>query len=268
MLIKNFDLNMYIKKLVKKVINRAGYDIINNKESIKVEIASDKRPVGRMDYLLEDLKKRGLICKTIIDVGANYTLWSRMAKNIFPSANFCLIEPQIELKEHLYAFCNEFIGSVYYLAGAGAKNDILTLTIWDDLCGSSFLPYKDEKLLRLGKQREVEIITIDSLIEKKLINTPELIKLDIQGFELEALKGAEKTFGYTEVYILEVSLFSFEDVPGMPILSDVVNFMLKRDYLAYDFPGFLRRPFDGALGQCDICFVKRNGFLRKSNNWQ
>ena len=74
-------------------------------------------------------------------------------------------------------------------------------------------------------------------------------------------------FGKTEVFILECSLFSFSDVPGMPIISDVVNFMLNRDYLIYDFPGFARRPLDGALGQCDVCFVKRNSFLRSSNDW-
>jgi hypothetical protein len=151
-----------------------------------------------------------------------------------------------------------------FLAGAGAKKDILTLTIWDDLAGSSFLPKPDKKLKDVGKQREIEIITIDDLLHSSKLNYPELIKIDIQGFELEVLKEAEKTFGNTEVYILEVSQFPFG---GTPILSDVINFMFERDYVVYDFPGFLRRPFDGALGQCDICFVKKDVFLRKSNAW-
>jgi FkbM family methyltransferase len=259
-----------MKKIIKSILRSTGYEItkvnpVNSK--FRSDIGSDKRPIGSMKFLLEDLKQRGLNCNTILDIGANHANWSRMAKKIYPDANFCLIEPQIEMKVELDKFCSEFDNSIYFLAGAGAKKDILTLTIWDDLAGSSFLPKPNDNLKDIGKQREIEIIAIDDLLHSSKLNNPELIKLDIQGFELEALKGAEKTFGYTEVYLLEVSLFSFSDVPGVPILSDVINFMLERDYVAYDFPGFLRRPLDGALGQCDICFVKKNGFLRKSNDW-
>ena len=143
----------------------------------------------------------------------------------------------------------------------------LTLTVFEDLAGSSLVPLPDQALKQQGKQRQIEIIAIDDLIETKKINIPQLIKLDIQGFELEALKGAQKTFGFTEVYIIEVSLFPYNESQELPVLSDVINYMLLRDYVVYDFPGFLRRPFDGALGQCDICFVKKNGFLKKHNGW-
>lgn len=259
---------MGMKRLLKKIIRSTGYEIRKKTTRPPVKIGSNKRPVGSIKLLLEDLKQRGLTCKTILDIGANNAEWSRMAKEVFPEANFCLIEPQIEMKAYLEGFCRDFENSSYFLAGAGSKKDILTLTVWDDLLGSSFLPMPDSKLKEIGKQREIEIITIDDLLSLSEIDIPEMIKLDIQGFELEALKGAEKTFGVTEVYILEVSLFHFDDVPGMPIFSDVINFMLARNYVVYDFPGFLRRPLDGALGQCDICFVKQNGFLRSSNNWK
>ena len=255
-----------MKKIIKDFLKSRGYDVVKAYPK-NFEVGSDIRPVGKMDLMLEDLKKRGLNPRTILDVGANHTNWSRMAKEIYPSSSFCLIEPQIEMKEGLEKFCAEFENASYFLAGAGAEKGVLTLTVWDDLAGSSFLPQPDSDLKEKGKQREIEIVTIDGLIESGKIKIPELIKLDIQGFELEALKGGTKTFGQTEVYILEVSLFPFSDVPGMPVFSDVVNFMLERDYVVYDFPGFLRRPLDGALGQCDICFVKKNGFLRSSNKW-
>lgn len=137
-----------------------------------------------METFIQDLRIRGLECKTIFDVGANRTRWSRMAKNIFPEADFYLFEPQIEMEENLKLFTKEFNNSRYFLNGVGAKKEILTLTIWDDLGGSSFLPNEEEKLLNNGKQRKIEILKIYDLIINNVVKLPELIKLDIQGFEL------------------------------------------------------------------------------------
>jgi FkbM family methyltransferase len=229
-----------MKSFIKKIFYYLGYEITKLK-GFSNFTSPNKRPVGRMDTILEDLKIRGLNCKSILDVGANSTNWSRLANNIFPNAHFYLIEPQIEMEKYLKSFTDEFVHSVYFLNGAGAKNEVLTLTVWDDLLGTSLLPHENDTLLKNGKQRKIEIIKIDDLIESHKINIPELIKLDIQGFELEALKGAEKTFGYTEVYILEVSLFPFADVPGIPVIADVINFMLQRDYVIYDFAGFFKK---------------------------
>lgn len=258
-----------MKKIIKKLLQFYGYEIKkrSNTKELAIEPGSPGRPVGSMQCLLQDLKQRGLQCHNILDVGANDTSYSRMVWEIFPAANFCLIEPLVEMQENLKDFCTENKNAVYFLAGAGAKKDTLTLTVFEELAGSSLVPLPSEALKKRGRQREIEIITIDELIETHQIKIPELIKLDIQGFELEALKGAQKTFGFTEVYIIEVSLFPYNESPHLPVLSDVINFMLEREYVVYDFPGFLRRPYDGALGQCDICFVKKNGFLKKYNGW-
>ncbi len=258
-----------MKKIIKKLIQYSGYEIrkIAGKANEPIEPGSHKRPVGSMNLLLEDLKQRGFQCKAFLDVGANNTLYSRMVWKIFPGAKFYLVEPLLEMKAYLDAFCAECSNAVYFLAGAGAKKERKLLTIFDELAGSSLVPAPDEKLMHIGKQREIAIITIDDLIDTGKINLPDFIKLDIQGFELEALKGAEKTFGYTEVYIIEVSLFPYNESPQLPVLADVIHFMLHRDYVVYDFPGFLRRPLDGALGQCDICFVKKHGFLKTINGW-
>lgn len=223
------------------------------------------RPVGNMQMLLEDLCVRGLTCRSILDVGANRGEWSRTAKGVFPAASCFLIEPQIEMSSSLDAFCQAFPGSRWFLAGAGAIPGELILTIWDDLAGSSFLPPESEKLKETGKQRCVPIITIDSLIENNLLEIPQLVKLDVQGFELEALRGGAILFRSTEVFIFEVSLFRFME--GQPVFHEVIAFMADRGYLVYDFAGFLRRPYDGAVGQVDVCFVKHDGFLRANQRW-
>ncbi|HEY4416796.1 MAG TPA: FkbM family methyltransferase [Verrucomicrobiae bacterium] len=151
-------------------------------------------------------------------------------------------------------------------AGAGREPGELVQTIWEDHAGSSFLPPANAELERAGKQRQTKIVKLDQLLAEdypKFI--PDLVKLDIQGFELEALSGAETLFGRTELFILEVSLFPF--MPGTPMAREVISFMAARHYELYDIPGFARRPHDGALGQLDLAFVKADGQFRKVTEW-
>lgn len=214
---------------------------------------------------LQNVSKRGLKCNYILDVGAHLTNWSRMAKSIFPDAVFYLVEPLHEMENELKKFCVEFPDSKYFLNGAGPTEKILSLTVSSYLPEANFVITRDEYDDPDFKQREIKIITLDSLVIRKEIEIPNLVKLDVQGFELEVLKGAESFFGITELFILEISLFKFYS--NTPTFTEAVNFMDQKGYEVYDFAGFLRRPYDGALGQTDVCFAKKNGILKSSSEW-
>jgi FkbM family methyltransferase len=246
-------LSKTIKQIFQLLAHRFGYHILS-KNSI----------AGDMALCLKGLKSRGLNPTNILDVGAHRGEWSRDTSKIFPEATYFLIEPQIELQKDINDFLKTQKGK-YILGGAGAEKGELLLTIWDDFAGSSFL-LPDNEVSNTGKpQRKVPIYQIDNLISENEIPVPDICKLDVQGFELEVLKGATSLFGKTEVFILEASLFEF--MPNQPILNEIIDFMYKRNYLIYDFPGFSNRPFDKALGQIDVCFVKKDSFLRANKTW-
>ncbi len=183
-----------------------------------------------------------------------------MASTIFSQSNFFLIEPQEEHAKDLDGFFKDHSGK-WYLGGAGAENGELKLSVWDDLAGSSFLSGDGGK-----NQRTVPVFSLDYLVADRGMPIPDLCKIDVQGFEIEVLKGAKSLFGQTEVFILESSLFEFNK--NQPLLIDIINYMSQRSYAIYDFAGFLNRPFDMALGQLDICFVKEKSFLRKDKSWE
>lgn len=88
-----------------------------------------------------------------------------------------------------------------------------------------------------------------------------LIKIDVQGAELDVLAGATNIIPDTELVILEVSLFEF--FVGGPQFYEVVNYMKKEGFVVYDLFGYHCRPIDLALAQIDVAFVKEHGSFRK-----
>lgn len=92
-----------------------------------------------------------------------------------------------------------------------------------------------------------------------------MIKVDVQGAELDVLEGAQQALSEAEVIVLEVSLFEF--MKGAPQFFDVVSYMKKHGFVAYDIIHGWNRPLDNALGQVDIFFVKENGMFRKDHSY-
>jgi FkbM family methyltransferase len=224
------------------------------------------RPIARVRSFLEDLKARGFLPRGIVDIGANRGEWTRLALSIFPETPVLMIEPQDEMQPWLSRLAAEIPSCHYVKAAAGREEGELIQTIWEDLAGSSFLPEPDVEKLKTGKQRRTKVTTLNALLGGPYAGfQPDLVKLDIQGFELEALSGAGAAFGKTEVFILETSLFEF--LPRQPITREVIAFMSDRGYELYDITEYLRRPCDGALGCIDLAFVKSRGMFRAKSNW-
>ena len=53
----------------------------------------------------------------------------------------------------------------------------------------------------------------------------------------------------------------------MRTLDQTIAFMSEHGFIPYEFVDFLRRPLDGAMGQCDILFVRSGHPLVGDRRW-
>jgi hypothetical protein len=108
--------------------------------------------------------------------------------------------------------------------------------------------------------------SIDALIEWGYCQPPELLKLDVQGYELEILEGYKRHFDACQVIQSEISLVPI--IEGAPLLHDVVNYLHERRFVMFDVDELIRAPSDGAVWQIDALFCRMDSRLRKDRVWK
>ena len=197
-----------------------------------------------------------------IDVGAAFGTFTEECAAMFPDADYLLVEPLEEYRPFLEAVTARRPRARYAAVAAAARHGEVTLNVHADLVGSSLLR-ETEGAATDGVGRVLPARTIDELCRAHALRGPHLLKIDVQGAELEVLEGAGAVLGETDYVLLEVSLFRF--FVGGPDVADVIAFMRSRGFVAYDVFHLMYRPLDGALSQFDLAFVKESGIFRRQH---
>ena len=242
----------HLKILIQRVLNGFGY-----------QITRDLTQRHSLAGVLEQVKKLGFEPQTVIDVGVAHGTFELY--ETFPDATHLLIEPLVEFEDDLKNIANQYSNVEYVIAAASSKQGTMEFTVRDELVLSSSLDEMDGSHIN-GTLREVRTTTIDNLCHEKHLSGPYLIKVDVQGAELDVLDGVKKVLAESELVVLEVSLFQlFVDGPQF---YDVVNYMKERQFVVYDIFGWHTRLLDEALAQVDLAFVKENGQFRKHHRYR
>lgn len=214
-----------------------------------------------MHQRIMHIRNLGFNPLTILDIGASDGRWTTECMKIFPQSNYFLVDPLDENHHSLLELVVLHKNLKYWKGCLGANSGVCCLNV--DGPGSSIL--RGHTGNTYGIQREVPVETLDNLINLGICSLPNLIKIDVQGYELEVLKGAERALLTTDAIILEISFFPFQDM--MPIFHEVVSELADYGYIVYDILSLSLRPLDNAAGQTDILFLKSDHSLLKDIHW-
>jgi FkbM family methyltransferase len=207
--------------------------------------------------LLANLRKNGFSPVTIVDVGAYVGDWSRRAAATFASARLLMIDGNPDSEVFLGIAQREIGMRAEYSIRLLGDQTRARMDFYKERSGSSVL----EELTTFDKQKvQLPMGTLDEVCLDRHLRSPILLKLDVQGFELEVLRGGRETLDASEVVILETALIRYNK--GAPLFAEVISFMLDAGFVVYDFCGQFRRQTDLALFQTDIVFVRAASDLR------
>ena len=235
-----------MKSLVKSLLQFTPYQVVRNRRI-------------SMSQVLQQMKRLGLDPQIVIDVGVGYG--TPELYKPFPDAEYLLIEAVKEFEPHMQKTLEQRTGR-YLIAAAGAEAGEITIKIPPaNLQASSlFLSASGGDT----QPRSVPVVTIDQ--EASKVPGSVLMKLDIQGAELQALLGAGETLKRTEAVLMEVQVM--DCLIDAPSFAETIGFMAQRDFVVYDFYGGVYRPRDGAVASIDIVFVQENGRFRKDRGYE
>lgn len=190
--------------------------------------ASDERNV--LDRLKNSAK--GGRCKTLFDVGANAGEYTKLLLEYFPEATIHSFEPAVKT----YCMLKENIqGSNVVLNNFGISDKITEGVLYYDREGSGLASLYNRQLEYSGidfdMQESVKLDTLDHYCEMHGIDRIDLLKMDIEGNELNALKGAERLLAEKRIENIQIE-FGGCNIDSRTYFRDFWN-LLHNDYKVF-----------------------------------
>lgn len=254
-----------IKRFLNNWAAFLGYEFIREDGKILIK----KRHYIGGDYL-KDIKFILKKCtgnndvKCCIDGGAHQGETSLALVDAFPEAIIYSFEPEPDNFKVLCKNTNGYSGIRPLNLALGEANQVVTFyKNYDSQTGSllagtdSCAKYVDEpKKMQLLDKLNVKMVTLDNWAENNRITSIDLIKLDLQGYELNALIGANKLLTSKKVTFLFFEVNLVPSYENQSQLSALYEYATKVGYrLVSLYPSeFNARTFHYRCGG-DLLFV-------------
>jgi FkbM family methyltransferase len=197
--------------------NHKGSTFFNVEELTHLDrvALADLLPKAHADYL----KTINSNPKVIYDIGACVLHWTRKAKEVWPNAEYYLLDGANSVQKFLANSKHEYAISVL------SDKDGKLVDFYEDPENPGGNSYYLETTGAFTEQHKTKRVTmmLDTIVKQNGWSKPDLIKLDVQGAELDILKGASETLASCSDLILECQHTEYNS--GAPLADTVISYL-------------------------------------------
>ncbi len=208
-----------------------------------------------------DIKRylKGQSIKTIFDVGANVGQTRLFLSHHFPQTDIFAFEPIKHTCEDLKRNTKGLnkIKNFNYALGAEESQKVICLRENSEL--NTLINFDDRSSSLPEKLERVTITTVDSFCKSSQVSRIDILKMDVQGYELKVLEGAE--------YFIKNNLINFiysevgfeSSNRECQYFSDLNKYLLSKNFRLSGFYELFRWGENKRyLGFCNALFVNCN----------
>jgi len=204
---------------------------------------------------------RELACRFVVDIGANRGQFSVVAERCYPEAQIFAFEPLACASDDFRRlFASRPLVSLYQMAVGPscseatihvAKKDHSSSLLPITAVQTSYFPGTGEK-----DTKTVQMTTLESIIAEGEVVSPSLLKVDVQGFELETLRGCESLLWKFDYVYVECSFVELYE--GQAMADEVIGFLENRGLWLAGVYNMLYSRSDGCAIQGDFLFKRQS----------
>lgn len=209
-----------------------------------------------MFHRLAFWKSMGMNPSVIYDIGANDGNWTRDARQVFPAARYEQFEAN---RQHSQP------GRHMVLLGDAEKDVTFYKAVGPDAganTGASvYLEVSQHYTPGKYTTETLPMVPLDVYASRMNLPPPDMIKLDVQGAELDVLRGAESLLPTTKYVLMEVALHRWNK--DAPMIEDVLSFMASHEFELIDIVD--THFTQNYLFQIDVVFAHKSTGLRKQD---
>ena len=233
---------------MKKVLSRDNLKFVLNfflrLVKMKIVDSNESQSIASKE-LLEDLE---IDTNVILDVGANVGQFSKKMATACPNSTIFSFEPNPSLHHLFESNLKGFDKVCLRKQGLGSVSGTLDLSIDDRNSLVSSFAY-DHGMRTVS----CDMTTIDEFLETNKISKVGLLKIDVEGFEIEVLKGCAKSFaaGMIDSVILEATF-----TPNRIKSSDAIELINYMRNFSYKPQGFY---------DLDYAHITKKGIFKLGN---